>query len=1187
MRKKLLSMLTCLMVLLTIISPAAFADTGTPLTVTADQETVEMGDIVTFTVTMGAIENLTAADIYMEIPEGLEYVDGSGAATEGLDDLMGMQGADCDWNAGMLQFGCYGNTDGFTSAEEIDLFSFQCEVITDAVGDITVAAEDYEFYTPDFDLIEVSSFPAVITVTHDCVYDQQVVKDEYIASEADCENPASYHVTCVCGAFEEDGETFTDGEKLGHDFTRESGVLADEAENCSEHDTYWYGCTRCDALSETDTYEGDAGDHDFTRQAAEPAFMVPGTGLNCKDPFEYYYACQFCDDNSSEIWVSSDFGDCEAGEWQSDGYSHWKNCIHCSYNLVPPEPCSGGTATCTEKAECEVCGNFYGITEPHDFVEKIADEAHYVAGTGVDCQHAKEYYFDCTGCDEIGTATWVSEEVGPHSMSTEWTTENGKHFHECTVAGCGHVEDEADCSGGAATCTEKAECEVCGKPYGTTDPHNFAEMIEDEAHYVAGTGADCQHAKEYYFDCTGCDEIGTETWKGAEVGPHSMSTEWTTKDGKHFHKCTVEDCDYIEDEADCSGGAATCTEQAECEVCGEPYGEPLYHDFTVKDNASLKDAAADCQHFDTYWYGCSRCDAHSTEDWYESEDAGEHAFTAEIAEEKYLVDGTGLNCQEYKQYYKACAVCGEKGTETWVSTEAGPHSFTKKVADAAHLVAGTGADCQHVKEYYYACANDGCAEIGTEAWASEEVGAHVMSENWTTENEKHFHKCTVSGCEHIEDEADCFGGEASCTEKAVCETCNTPYGEVLPHDFDLTVWNKGDASGHWHDCKDCSAHDEPVAHTPNGEPTEYDDSVCTECGYVIAPALGHDHLGVLVEGYAPKCTETGMKDAYLCRCGIVFWDEACTEAVASEEELVIPELGHDWAEATCQAPKTCQRTDCGLTEGDVADHDFAPATCEDPEICRFGCGTTRGEPAGHEYVGSWKYDEEKHWKECDCGDEGRDGKHKDKDADGACDTCGYVMDGGSADVGGGSSGGSSDGSSAGGSDDVQLPDVSEDGWKQTETGDWYYVSEGELAEGWKFIGGYWFFFSEEKDMQTGWLDNNGYRYYLNDQGAMHTGWLLEDDSWYYFPASGAMKTGWFFIDGDWYYFNADGVMQTGWENIGGKWYYFDASGAMYTNWLFDAIYNAWYYLHNTNGHMLTDTVTPDGYRVDASGKWVF
>ena len=54
---------------------------------------------------------------------------------------------------------------------------------------------------------------------------------------------------------------------------------------------------------------------------------------------------------------------------------------------------------------------------------------------------------------------------------------------------------------------------------------------------------------------------------------------------------------------------------------------------------------------------------------------------------------------------------------------------------------------------------------------------------------------------------------------------------------------------------------------------------------------------------------------------------------------------HNWADATCTAPKTC--TVCGATDGEALGHSFAPATCTAPKTC--ACGATEGEALGHTY----------------------------------------------------------------------------------------------------------------------------------------------------------------------------------------------------------------------------------------------
>ena len=63
----------------------------------------------------------------------------------------------------------------------------------------------------------------------------------------------------------------------------------------------------------------------------------------------------------------------------------------------------------------------------------------------------------------------------------EWQSNgDGTHTRKCTVDGCNGIETK-DCSGGTATCTEKAVCENCGKAYGELDPNNHTDLEHNDA----------------------------------------------------------------------------------------------------------------------------------------------------------------------------------------------------------------------------------------------------------------------------------------------------------------------------------------------------------------------------------------------------------------------------------------------------------------------------------------------------------------------------------------------------------------------------------------------------------------------------------------------------------------------------------------------------------------------------------
>lgn len=77
--------------------------------------------------------------------------------------------------------------------------------------------------------------------------------------------------------------------------------------------------------------------------------------------------------------------------------------------------------------------------------------------------------------DKAGNTVEMTVTVNDGHTYGEWVSNgDGTHTRQCTVDGCNGLETK-DCSGGTATCTEKAVCEVCGKAYGELDPKNHTD----------------------------------------------------------------------------------------------------------------------------------------------------------------------------------------------------------------------------------------------------------------------------------------------------------------------------------------------------------------------------------------------------------------------------------------------------------------------------------------------------------------------------------------------------------------------------------------------------------------------------------------------------------------------------------------------------------------------------------------
>ena len=104
---------------------------------------------------------------------------------------------------------------------------------------------------------------------------------------------------------------------------------------------------------------------------------------------------------------------------------------------------------------------------------------------------------------------------------------------------------------------------------------------------------------------------------------------------------------------------------------------------------------------------------------------------------------------------------------------------------------------------------------------------HTFGE-WVSDNDgKHTRKCTVDGCDAFETE-NCSGGNATCTEKAVCDVCGKAYGKFdgTNHEGGVQEWTTRTAFNHEQKWNCCGA--VIVA----SEAHEWKDGVCRECGYV-------------------------------------------------------------------------------------------------------------------------------------------------------------------------------------------------------------------------------------------------------------------------------------------------------------------------------------------------------------------
>ena len=228
--------------------------------------------------------------------------------------------------------------------------------------------------------------------------------------------------------------------------------------------------------------------------------LIPGTVLNVKAAETVQRRCARCgsmetreilgyekyDSNSHRVYVT------ECPNCHNDG--------NVSYLQVH----TGGTQgpTCTEGKICEKCGAEYGVLG-HDWGAWTPN----YASNGTHTRRCKrcnaEETGSCSGgyatCDTLGMCnTCGGSYYGGHAWG-EWSSAgNGTHTRSCTNY-CREV-DTAKCTGGKATCTTKAVCEVCKVEYGEKDPNNHA--LEQHA---AKAPTCTEKGWNAYETCSRCD----------------------------------------------------------------------------------------------------------------------------------------------------------------------------------------------------------------------------------------------------------------------------------------------------------------------------------------------------------------------------------------------------------------------------------------------------------------------------------------------------------------------------------------------------------------------------------------------------------------------------------------------------------------------------------------------------------
>lgn len=222
-----------------------------------------------------------------------------------------------------------------------------------------------------------------------------------------------------------------------------------------------------------------------------------------------------------------------------------QNC-HKDGNITHLQVHSGGTQgpTCTEGKICKKCGAEYGILG-HDWDRWTPK----YDGTNTHTRRCKRSNCDaeetgsCSGgyatCDSLGMCnTCGGSYYGGHAWG-EWSSAgNGTHTRSCTNY-CREV-DTANCTGGTATCSAKAVCEVCGGEYGEKDSNNH-----DLEQHAAKAPTCTEIGWDAYETCSRCDYTTYAELPALnhDLEQHAAKAPTCTEIGWNAYK-TCSRCDY-------------------------------------------------------------------------------------------------------------------------------------------------------------------------------------------------------------------------------------------------------------------------------------------------------------------------------------------------------------------------------------------------------------------------------------------------------------------------------------------------------------------------------------------------------------------------------------------------------------------------------------------------------------------
>ena len=444
-------------------------------------------------------------------------------------------------------------------------------------------------------------------------------------------------------------------------------------------------------------------------------------------------------------------------------------------------------------------------------------------------------------CNKKAVCTTCGKEYGnldPTNHSApkpnEWQGDDKEHWQVYSC--CNAIINKAAHVGGKATCKDRAVCTTCGAAYGGLGAHSFTEKVAEQYLKSAAT---CTAKAVYYKSCTFCGEKGTETFETGNALGHDWGEWQSNGNGTHTHVCKTDESHT--ETVSCSGGTATCTAKAVCEDCKAEYGDLAAHNFTaeVVDAKYLKSAAT-CTAKAVYYKSCTFCGEKGTEtfetgnvldhDW----DEPSYTWTAVTDGYMCVASGKCKNCDAdvsdiatATYAVKKAPTCLNAGTGTYTATFSAAYGFPAQTKDV--LLPAIG--------HTWGTA--------TYTWTQTGTGYTCTAKRVCKNDPAHVESETATGDYSVITEPTCLAaglGRYQVSFKADWAKDASKDVSIPALGHDWGKWTSNGDGTHTHVCKRDKTHTETVS-CSGGTATCTEKATCADCGGKYGEKDSDNHTG--------------------------------------------------------------------------------------------------------------------------------------------------------------------------------------------------------------------------------------------------------------------------------------------------------------------------------------------------------